>query len=66
MTTETNDITFERLESDYHIGKIRSVTVDHVRGRLIIVSDKQEEAKPEGATTPLGKSFTTQYDEDHT
>lgn len=56
-------ITFHRLESDFDkIGKIRSVTVDHERRMLILISDEIEAKENEGATIPGGINFSTGED----
>ena len=59
----TNQITFERLEADYGIGRIRGVDVNHERQLITVVcdSDVPESIAPhvEGATVPGNMVFTT-------
>lgn len=57
-------VTFDRLEDELQIGKIRSITPDHTRGIVHLVCDEKPVEKPEGQTIPTGTTFTMQYDEE--
>ena len=66
---KAHTVTFQRLESelsgaDTPIGAIRSVTVNHERGLLILICDDPLPTDIEGLTIPRQYNFTTQYDED--
>ena len=60
-----NTVTFQRIEEDMQIGKIRSATVDHERGMIILICDSKPVRGPhEGSTIPNGQNFTTERDEE--
>lgn len=52
-------ITFQRLEEDYDIGAIRSVTIDHERRMLVLIHDEKPKPPQEGASIMNEFNFTT-------
>lgn len=64
MAIRQNFITFERLQEDYkEIGTIRSVSVNHERGLLVLVCDAPEEERQEASTIRHGVTLDSTYQE---